>query len=141
MSHKIPLTNSVGKIIGLLGISIDITDRKRAEELELRLEKIEQEKQKELYEIAKGVSHDICSPISALNAVKYMCADNLPEPGKKMFELSLESIKNISDRLIKQYRRMQKGESNSTEVEEPKIERQYIAVYNNIQEVIERQRY
>lgn len=42
MSHKIPLTNSVGKIIGLLGISIDITDRKRAEELELRLEKIEQ---------------------------------------------------------------------------------------------------
>ncbi|MDR0618236.1 MAG: PAS domain-containing protein, partial [Endomicrobium sp.] len=86
LSRKTPLFDNNGKVIGLAGVSIDITDRKRAEELELRLEKIEQEKQKELYEIAKGVSHDICSPISALNAVKYMCADNLPEPGKKMFE-------------------------------------------------------
>jgi PAS domain S-box-containing protein len=72
MSHKIPLTNSGGKIIGLLGISVDITDRKRAEELENKLSK-----QKELYEIAKGVEHDICSPISSSEMVKYMCIDNV----------------------------------------------------------------
>ncbi|MDR2395954.1 MAG: PAS domain-containing protein, partial [Endomicrobium sp.] len=61
LSKKTPLFDAVGKVIGLLGVSFDITDKKRAEELE---------RQKGLYEIAKGVAHDICSPLAALEMVK-----------------------------------------------------------------------
>ncbi|MDR1417632.1 MAG: PAS domain-containing protein, partial [Endomicrobium sp.] len=61
ISQKVPLYDTYGKSIGLLGLSIDITDRKKAEELEKKLAI-----QKELYEIAKRVAHDICSPLSAL---------------------------------------------------------------------------
>ncbi|MDR3125001.1 MAG: PAS domain-containing protein, partial [Endomicrobium sp.] len=59
LSIKSPLIIN-GKVEGVIGLSIDITERKKAEELEKKLAI-----QKELYEVAKGVSHDICSPISA----------------------------------------------------------------------------
>jgi PAS domain S-box-containing protein len=121
LTRKSPLYVDNNVVIGIIGVSFDITDRKRAEELEKK-----SAVEKELYEIAKGVAHDICSPISALDMVKYVCNDKLSQKESKMFELAIRSIKNISDRLIKKYRNLEKGV-----VEEPEIkEDKYILVTN-----------
>jgi PAS domain S-box-containing protein len=110
MSNKIPLINSAGKIIGLLGISIDITERKGLEELEKQIDK-----QMELYEPGK-VANDIGTPIQALKVVEDMYKDKFGEREKKLFEFSVRSIKDIGERLIREYRSMGKrvyGNTNS----------------------------
>ncbi|MDR2066662.1 MAG: GHKL domain-containing protein, partial [Endomicrobium sp.] len=126
LSVKAPLIIN-GRVEGVIGLGVDITLRKRAEELE---------KQKELHEIAKGVAHDICSPISAFEMIKYMCNDKLDEQEQKMFELAIRSIKSISGRLLSKYRSMQNKEKD----EENKKDDQYIAPYS-IKDVIDRKRY
>ncbi|MDR1243966.1 MAG: PAS domain-containing protein [Endomicrobium sp.] len=103
LSTKIPLFDVEGKIVGLLGVSFDITDRERAGELE---------KQMELYEVEK--MDDICAPIQALKVVEYVCKDKLAERENKMLEFSVKSIKDIGDRLISKYRRMKKSVYNNT---------------------------
>ncbi|MDR2067269.1 MAG: PAS domain S-box protein, partial [Endomicrobium sp.] len=129
LSVKAPLIIN-GEVEGVMGLSIDITERKKAEELE---------KQKELHEIAKGVAHDICSPISALDMVKYVCNDKLGEEERKMFELTIRSIKDISGRLIKKYRNL---EDKKYEVDEPEsnTEKDYIALYG-IRDVVNNKKY
>ncbi|MDR2399020.1 MAG: hypothetical protein LBD61_01020, partial [Endomicrobium sp.] len=92
-----------GKVEGIIGLAIDITDRKKKEELKSELKRRE-----ELYTIAKEVAHDICSPLSALEVVKYMLVDKVSEKERKMLELSTRRLKEIMDKLIVQYRNSQK---------------------------------
>ncbi|MDR3256202.1 MAG: PAS domain-containing protein, partial [Endomicrobium sp.] len=61
LSQKTPLFDHSGKIIGLLGISIDITDRKKVEGLE-----IENRLQKSNKILAEQIAHDIRSPLASL---------------------------------------------------------------------------
>ncbi|MDR1245277.1 MAG: hypothetical protein LBJ98_04835, partial [Endomicrobium sp.] len=71
MTAKAPLL--IGdEIEGVMGVSIDVTEKKKIEELENKLKMRE-----ELYKIAREVAHDICSPLSALEMVKYMSLDKL----------------------------------------------------------------
>ncbi|MDR2617027.1 MAG: HAMP domain-containing histidine kinase [Endomicrobium sp.] len=104
LSVKAPLIIN-DTVKGVIGLAVDITEKKKAEELEKKLAI-----QIELYEIAKGVAHDICSPLSALEMVKYMSLDKLSPEERKMFELSLRSIKDIAERLVSKYRSTQKEE-------------------------------
>jgi PAS domain-containing protein len=97
LTVKSPLVIN-GKVEGIIGLSIDVTDKKRVAELE---------KQKELYEIAKGVAHDICSPLSTLDIVRSLSLDKLSEEERKMFELSTRRIKEITNKLIEKYRRIE----------------------------------
>jgi signal transduction histidine kinase len=125
LSKKIPIYDVQGEVIGLLGVSFDITEKKKIEELQNKLKM-----QEELYEIAKGVAHDICSPLSALEIVKYMSLDKLGEVERKMFELAIKSVRDISNSLIKRYR----NEKIDKATEE------YIAP-SSIRDIIERKRY
>ncbi|MDR1417938.1 MAG: PAS domain-containing sensor histidine kinase [Endomicrobium sp.] len=122
LSTKVPLFDIQGKIIGLLGVSLDITDRKRVEELE---------KQKELYELARKVAHDIGSPLQALEVVQFISLKKLDEKEKHMFQLAIKSIHDISDSLIKKYRKEEKISYNNN----------YIAVDLRMNESIESKRY
>jgi hypothetical protein len=118
MSNKIPLINSAGKIIGLLGISIDITERKRLEDVEKQIYK-----QMAFYELGK-VTNDIGTPLRALKVVEDMYKDTFRKREKKMFEFSVESIKDIGDRLISKYRSMKESVYNSFDfLENLEIER------------------
>ncbi|MDR1474213.1 MAG: hypothetical protein LBS38_00775, partial [Endomicrobium sp.] len=69
VSVKAPLIIN-GKVEGIIGLAIDITDRKKREGLEK-----EAEVKDKLYKIAKEVAHDICSPLAALECVKYTSLD------------------------------------------------------------------
>ncbi|MDR0398315.1 MAG: PAS domain-containing protein, partial [Endomicrobium sp.] len=65
LSKKAPLFDPLGKVVGLLGVSFDITEKKKIEELENKLKMRE-----ELYKIAKEVSHDIASPVTSLKIIE-----------------------------------------------------------------------
>jgi two-component system, OmpR family, aerobic respiration control sensor histidine kinase ArcB len=66
LSKKEPLFDSRGKVVGLLGISIDITDRKRAEELQVK-----HEAAKKVINftniITTAMSNDLRSPLAIIN--------------------------------------------------------------------------
>lgn len=72
LSNKTPLKNSAGKIIGILGVSVDITDRKRAEKLEQ--EKREQERLTAektinyLKIVATSIAHEIQNPLAGIRS-------------------------------------------------------------------------
>ncbi|MDR2251772.1 MAG: GHKL domain-containing protein [Endomicrobium sp.] len=111
MSHKLPLTNSAGKNVGLLGISVDITDRKKKEELKKELEV-----KKELYNTARWVSHDLAQPVTALKGYLNL-NKSLSEEEKRIFEEVARSIENIVDRLLQKYRGTKdRDESDYTQV-------------------------
>jgi nitrogen-specific signal transduction histidine kinase len=98
LSSKIPIYNIHGKSAGLLGVSFDITQKKKIEELENKLKL-----QKELYNAAKWVAHDIVQPVTALK--EYLDLNtSLQEREKKIFTETAQRIESIADRLLTKYR-------------------------------------
>ena len=83
LTHKMPLKNTEGKVIGVIGIFNDITDRKKAEN-ELR-------EAKEQLEIANQVKsqfitnmeHDIRTPASGIASLSALLASTEAEPARK----------------------------------------------------------
>jgi PAS domain S-box-containing protein len=71
-SKKVPLYNNTNEVIGLLGISIDISDRKEAERLAVenaRIEKEREEAQKyaeRMKTLASNISHEHKTPLSGI---------------------------------------------------------------------------
>lgn len=97
LSIKAPIKNEVGKIFGILGISIDITEKKRSEEL--LKEKEIAEKNAELMNIlSSSVAHEIRTPLSIIqintNLMQMLEVENLITSKEKK-ESFLLSTKNI----------------------------------------------
>jgi PAS domain S-box-containing protein len=71
LTNKIPVRDKNGQIIGLVGFSIDITERKQieAQKLELALAK---EKTNFLKNFLNNISHDFKTPLSIMNTSLYL---------------------------------------------------------------------
>lgn len=66
LSQKVPLVNKEGKAIGVLGVSIDITDRKKAEEdLKQALQKVELASNAKT-EFLENMRHDLRTALSGI---------------------------------------------------------------------------
>ncbi len=103
-SKKVPLKDESGVVTGILGIAIDITDRKEKEQLQVEMEvqKALLEEQRENQETIKGFVHDIRSPVSGALMILDKCTE-LPENKRVPLRKALNRIGDMSKNLLSQY--------------------------------------
>ncbi len=94
LTKKTPLYDECGNVDGLVGISVDITDRKAAEALRAK---------QALMEAAAQVSHDIRSPLAALNTV-LRNLPTIPEDQRILIRNAVRRINDIANNLLVDYR-------------------------------------
>ncbi len=106
LAIKAPLYDEYGRVVGVLGTSINITAEKEAEQL-----KIENEKQRTLLEeeekftkLANQVAHDIRSPLASLLMIVKSCTQ-IPEDDRIALREAATSIGDIANHLLHQYQK------------------------------------
>ncbi|MGD9152680.1 MAG: PAS domain-containing protein [Gammaproteobacteria bacterium] len=83
LSSKVPLRNSNNEVIGMIGISFDITDRKKHEE-ELRKAKEEAEEADRIKtDFISNMEHDIRTPLIGIYGMMDIFAKQETDPEKK----------------------------------------------------------
>ncbi|MFH0760098.1 MAG: PAS domain-containing sensor histidine kinase [Bacteroidota bacterium] len=88
-TSKVPLTNPDGEISGTLGISHDISNRKK---MELALEEENRTKDKFLSIIA----HDLRNPIGSIMGMSELALNELDEPDRETLKKDLQIIHSCS---------------------------------------------
>ncbi|EKE00873.1 MAG: Sensor protein [uncultured bacterium] len=111
LSSKTPLRDANNNVIGIVGISVDITDRKNAEELQAEKDRLNIEnkghikvikEQEKFKEIASRVAHDIRSPLASLSMIVESCK-NLPEAERIALRDVAVSVSDIANNLLSKY--------------------------------------
>lgn len=102
LSIKRPLKDANSNIIGVIGNSLDITDRKRLEE-----------KQNEFAKVVLQVVHDIRSPLVVIDMLSKE-ADHFHEEQRILLRNAVQRINDIASHLISSYKG-RTGESASTQ--------------------------
>lgn len=86
-SQKVPLRNELNEVIGLLGISIDITELKKTESALTVAKNLAEAANRAKVEFIANMSHDIRTPISGVVGMSQLLMDNLTHPEHKQFAL------------------------------------------------------
>jgi len=106
LTTRSPLYDDDGiNIIGVIGTSVEITDRKRLEEarLEIERQKVKIEEQEKFAEIVSRAVHDMQAPLLGLNST-YLCqGENLPEKERILLRDSVNSVNDIANHLKYRY--------------------------------------
>lgn len=83
ISNKVPLRNSDGEIVGVLGIATDITERKKMEN-DLKIAKEAAEiASRAKSEFIANMSHDIRTPLSGVIGLSKLLENTLDDPDQK----------------------------------------------------------
>lgn len=95
LTSKVPLHDPAGEVNGILGIFLDITDRKRIEEELLN-------KNAELERFIYTVSHDLKSPVVTIKAFLGLLEANLAQGDTEVIKQDIQYIHNAADKLSRQ---------------------------------------
>lgn len=104
LGNKVPIFDSKKKVVGVAGISVDITDKKNAEYLKLEnekhkaTEKIQKEFQKEVNQVV----HDIRSPLASLEMLATY-ATQIPEKERENFRRIATTISDIANNFLNKH--------------------------------------
>lgn len=99
LSQKVPLRGKSGNVIGLLGVSLDITDRKESERLRIENQANHDVQQAGLRKIAAQVAHDIRSPAASLNMLMNCCT-GIKEQDRVAIRRAITRINDIANNLL-----------------------------------------
>ncbi len=101
LSHKSPLQDEEGKILGMVGVSIDIT---RQKELESNLYHKTHELQEALTEkqrFLNNLSHEIRTPLHVIKAISDELFENLQHLSSQEIQNFLQTLVENNNRLMK----------------------------------------
>ncbi|MCE3268873.1 MAG: hypothetical protein K0R49_1125 [Burkholderiales bacterium] len=100
-SEKKPLIDQKGMIVGILGVSVDITDTKEKERLaiENKVHETTLEQQNKFRKIVDQVVHDIRSPIASMQMILPLCK-MLPENLRVSLNKSAVRIVDVANNLL-----------------------------------------
>jgi PAS domain S-box-containing protein len=134
LTKKSPLYDDENNIIGIIGVSLDMTDRVKAEKLEIQheLQKIKIGEQEEFRKFTARVAHDIAFPLTSLEHFAKCCA-GLSDGHHATLINIITSIRNIANDLLGKY--MQDCRNAYSEQE------QYILISLTLQELINQKQY
>lgn len=85
MSHKVPLRNKNNEIIGVLGISLDITERKKMEVALRRAKESAEVANQAKTEFIANMSHDIHTPLSGIVGMSKLLEEKAQNPEQKQY--------------------------------------------------------
>jgi FkbM family methyltransferase len=105
LSSKKPLYDEQNELVGIIGSTVDITQHKRAQKLEIQL--AEQEKFKQM---AAQVAHDIGSPLGALQIIVDIRQDEIPEEPRIILRTAIARLTDIANNLLNYYRHSKPAE-------------------------------
>lgn len=116
LSKKLPLFDDNGNVIGLLGVSFDITERKKMEEdLKIAKEKAEASSRAKTQFLAV-VNHELRTPLTSIvGLIDFLKQGNLPADEEKNI---VEAIENCTQHLLSlvnevlDFSRLETGEYN-----------------------------
>lgn len=133
LSQKTHLEDGNGHVFGILGVSLDITDRKEKEELRLENELHKQalDQQEKFTKLAAQVAHDIASPTAALSMLVNAC-DDIPEEARLLLRNTATRINDIACNLLAQY------QSHRTHVSTPTVKEDVLLSANILQILAEK---
>lgn len=120
LSCKKPLYSRSGEIIGIIGNTINITDRREKERLKLENEvqkKLLQEQEK-FRVLVDQMSHDIRSPLTSLHMLVEMC-DEIEEENRIALRSAITRISDIANNLLNHYKPQSVMSAHLTGNQEP----------------------
>lgn len=122
ISQKMPLKDNFNQLIGVIGISFDITTQKEAEILKLENESrnIQLEQQKKFFDVSKQVAHDIRSPLASLLMIVRSCTD-IPEAERIALREAAMGIEDIANNLLNKYVNKPTEAVSNNEERKPKL--------------------
>jgi PAS domain S-box-containing protein len=102
LTTRVPIMGHDGEIVGVVGTSIDITERKKTEQALL----MAKEQASDFNKLALQVAHDMRSPLAALSVLTEM-SKTMPEEDRLHFRAAVQRLHDIADGLLSQHRAQQ----------------------------------
>ncbi len=106
ISNKVPIYNTKNEIIGVVGISLDITTQKESEQLKLEnaAQNIQIQEQMKFKKIVAQAAHDGRSPISSLLMLSHSSkAKDIPQEIRAIMSDTARRVNDIFNNLLSLY--------------------------------------